>query len=98
MSAAEKARKSLNDSIKNAEDFIQSKKKSLQNELAKTTPKIQHSLDQSMDEAGKALSNALKAADKKASHEQLGLLKSYRSFLKGQVAYVDKRIKAIQDK
>jgi hypothetical protein len=97
MSAAEKVRKSVNDSIKSAEDFIESTKKSLQNELAKTTPKIQHSLDQSMDEAGKALSNALKTADKKTSHEQLGLLKSYRSFLQGQVAYVDRRIKAIQD-
>lgn len=98
MSAADKVRKSVTDSIKSAEDFVESTKKSLQRELAKTTPKIQHSLDQSVDEAGKALSNALKATDKKASHEQVELLKSYKSFLLGQVAYVDKRIKAIKEK
>jgi hypothetical protein len=96
MSTADKVRKSLNDSIKSAEDFIESTKKSLQSELSKNTPKIQHALDQSVDEAGKALTNALKATDKKASHEQLELLKSYRGFLQGQVAYVDKRIKDLQ--
>jgi hypothetical protein len=98
MSAADKVRRSVNDSIKSAEDFIESTKKSLQSELSKTTPKIQHSLDQSVDEAGKALTNALKATDKKASHEQIELLKSYRSFLQGQVAYVEKRIEALADK
>jgi len=97
MSTADKVRKSVNDSIKSAEDFVESTKKSLQRELSKTTPKIQHALDQSVDEAGKALSNALTATDKKASHEQVELLKSYRSFLQGQVAFVDKRIKAIED-
>jgi hypothetical protein len=96
MSTADKLRKSVNDSIKNAEDYIESTKRSLQSELAKTTPKIQHALDQSVDEAGKALSNALQATDKKASQEQIELLKSYRNFLQGQVAYVDKRIKTIK--
>src|ERR1022692_3515856 len=96
MSAADKVRKSVNDSIRSAEELIESTKKSLQSELSKTTPKIQHALDQSVDEAGKALSNALKATDKKASHEQIELLKSYRSFLQGQVAFVDKRIKAMK--
>lgn len=96
MSTADTVRKSINDSIKNAEDFIESTKKSLQSELSKTTPKIQHALDQSVDEAGKALSNALKATDKKASQEQIELLKSYRSFLQGQVAFVDKRIKTMK--
>lgn len=96
MSTADKVRKSVNDSIKSAEDFVESTKKSLQSELSKNTPKIQHALDQSVDEAGKALTNALKATDKKASHEQLELLKSYRGFLQGQVAYVDKRIKDLQ--
>ena len=95
MSTAERVSKSINDSIKSAEDFVESTKKSLQSELSKTTPKIQHALDQSVDEAGKALTNALKATDKKTSHEQLELLKSYRGFLQGQVAYVDKRIKDI---
>jgi hypothetical protein len=96
MSAADKLRKSLDDSIKNAEDLIESTKRSLQSELSKTAPNIQHALDQSVDEAGKALSNALKATDMKASQEQIELLKSYRSFLQGQVAFVDNRIKALK--
>jgi hypothetical protein len=96
MSTADKVRKSVNDSLKSAEDYIESTKRSLQAELSKTTPKIQHALDQSVDQAGKALSNALAATDKKASHEQIELLKSYRNFLQGQVAFVDKRIKTMQ--
>ena len=64
MSAADRVRKSVNDSIKSAVDFVESTKKSLQGELSKTTPKVQHALDQSVDEAGKALSKALKAPTK----------------------------------
>jgi len=96
MSTADKVRKSVNDSIKSAEDFIDNTKRSLQSELSKTTPKIQHALDQSVDQAGKALSDALAATDKKANHEQIELLKSYRNFLQGQVAFVDKRIKTMK--
>jgi|APFre7841882654_1041346.scaffolds.fasta_scaffold294994_1 F0F1-type ATP synthase membrane subunit b/b' len=97
MSAADRVRKDLNDSIKSAEEFIENTKKSLQKELSKTTPKIEHALDRPMDDAGQALSNALKTIDKKTSHEQMELLKGYRSFLQGQAAFVDKRIKAIKD-
>ena len=50
-----------------------------------------------MDEAGRALSNALSVIDKKAGHEQIELLNGYRTFLQGQVAFVDKRIKAIKN-
>ena len=96
MSAADRVRKDLNDSIKSAEEFIESTKRSLQRELSKTTPKIEHALDRPVDDAGQALSNALKTIDKKAGHEQIELLKGYRSFLQGQVAFVDKRIKAIK--
>jgi len=97
MSAADRVRKDLNDSIKSAEEFIENTKKSLQKELSKTTPKIEHALDRPMDDAGQALSTALKTIDKKTSHEQMELLKGYRSFLQGQAAFVDKRIKAIKD-
>jgi len=97
MSAADRVRKDLNDSIKSAEEFIESTKRSLQRELSKTTPKIEHALDRPVDDAGQALSNALKTIDKKTSHEQMELLKGYRSFLQGQAAFVDKRIKAIKD-
>jgi hypothetical protein len=95
MSAGEKVRKGLNDTIKSTEEFIDSTKRSLQRELSKTTPKIEHALDRSVDDAGQALSNALSAIDKKAGHEQMELLKGYRTFLQGQVAFVDKRLKAM---
>lgn len=96
MSAMERARKSLSETLKSTEEFIESTKRSLQRELSKTTPKIEHALDRSVDDAGQALSNALKTIDKKASHEQMELLKGYRSFLQGQAAFVDKRIKAMK--
>jgi hypothetical protein len=96
MSVADRVRKDLDDSIKSAEEFIESTKRSLQRELSKTTPKIEHALDRSMDDAGQALSNALKTVDKMASHEQIELLKGYRTFLQGQAAFVDRRIKAMK--
>jgi F0F1-type ATP synthase membrane subunit b/b' len=96
MSAADRVRKDLNDSIKSAEEFIENTKRSLQRELSKTTPKIEHALDRPVDDAGQALSNALKTIDKKTSHEQMELLKGYRSFLQGQAAFVDKRIKSMK--
>jgi F0F1-type ATP synthase membrane subunit b/b' len=97
MSAMERARKSQSETIKSTEEFIESTKKSLQRELSKTTPKIEHALDRSVDEAGQALSNALMGIEKKTSHEQIELLNGYRAFLQGQVAFVDKRIKAIKN-
>ena len=97
MSTTERVRKGLSDTIKSTEEFIESTKRSLQRELSKTTPKIEHALDRPVDEAGKALSNAMSAIDKKAGHEQVELLNGYRAFLQGQVAFVDKRIKAIKN-
>ncbi|MDA4129000.1 MAG: hypothetical protein OK422_06065 [Thaumarchaeota archaeon] len=97
MSATERVRKSLNETIKSTEEFIENTKRSLQKELSKTTPKVEHALDRSVDEAGQALSNVLTAIGKKTSHEQLELLNGYRAFLQGQVAFVEKRIKAIRN-
>jgi len=96
MSATDRVSKSLRDTIKNTQEFIDSTKKSLQTELSETTPKFEHALDQSLDEAGRALSNTLKSVEKKTRREQLELLNGYRTFLKGQVAFVDDRIKAIK--
>jgi signal transduction protein with GAF and PtsI domain len=96
MSAAERVNKSVRDTIKSAEEFIDNTKKSLQAELSKTTPKIEHALDQSLDEAGLALTNALKSVEKKTNREQLEVLNGYRTFLQGQIAFVDDRIKAIK--
>jgi hypothetical protein len=96
MSTADRVNKSVRDTIKSAEEFIDSTKKSLQAELSKTTPKIEHALDQSLDEAGEALTNALKSVEKKTNREQLEVLNGYRTFLQGQIAFVDDRIKAIR--
>jgi gas vesicle protein len=96
MSTAERVNKSVRDTIKSAQEFIESTKKSLQTELSKTTPKIEHALDQSLDEAGQALTNALKSVDNKTSREQLEVLNGYRTFLQGQISFVDDRIQAIK--
>lgn len=89
-------KKGLSETIKSTEEFIESTKRSLQRELSKTTPKIEHALDRPVEEAGQALSNALSAIDKKASHEQIELLNGYRTFLQGQVAFVEKKLKAMK--
>ncbi|MGA2875024.1 MAG: hypothetical protein ABSE82_05710 [Nitrososphaerales archaeon] len=95
MSTAQKVRKSVNASIKSTEEFIESTKESLQKELSKRGPKIQHDLDKSFEDAGRGLSNALSSIEKKTNQEQVDLLKTYKSFLKKQVAFVDDRVKKI---
>ena len=96
MSTSERVRDSVRNFIKNAEEFIESTKKSLQEQLSKTTPRIQHDLDKAVEEAGQALSNALNSIDKKTHHEQIELLNGYRSFLQKQVSFIDDRIKEIR--
>src|ERR1700730_1704055 len=96
MSTTDKVRESLNASIKSAEEFIESTKKSLQTELSKTAPQLQHDLDKSLEEAGRALSNALSSIDKKTNREQVDLLNAYKSFLQKQIGFVDDRLRAIR--
>jgi signal transduction protein with GAF and PtsI domain len=96
MSTADKVNKTVNDTIKSAEEFIDSTTKSLQAEFSKRAPEIEHALDRSLEQAGQALSNALTSLDKKTNSEQLELLNGYRTFLQGQIAFVDERIKAIR--
>ena len=92
MSTREKVR----ETIKSTEEFLESAKKSLQEEFSRTTPRFEHALDKSLDQAGLALSNAINSVDKKTSREQLELLNGYRSFLQRQVAFVDARINTIR--
>jgi F0F1-type ATP synthase membrane subunit b/b' len=96
MSATDRVRDSVTASVKSAEEFIESTKKSLQTELSKTAPQIQHELDRSLEEAGRALSNALSSIDKKTSREQTDLLTAYKSFLQKQIAFVEERLRAIR--
>lgn len=65
-------------------------------ELSKTAPNIQHDLDKSLEEAGRALSNAISSIQNKTNHEQMDLLNAYKSFLQKQIAFVDDREKAIR--
>jgi F0F1-type ATP synthase membrane subunit b/b' len=97
MSATQRVRDNVRKSIGDAEEFIKNTKKNLQEELSKTTPRIQHDLDRSLEEAGRALSNALDSVDKKTRREQMELLNGYRSFLQRQVSFVDDKIKKIGD-
>jgi F0F1-type ATP synthase membrane subunit b/b' len=96
MSTTDRVRDSVTASIKSAEEFIESTKESLQRELSKTAPNIQHDLDRSLEEAGRALSNAFSSIEKKTNREQVDLLNAYKSFLQKQIAFVDERLKTIR--
>ena len=96
MSTTDKVRESVTASIKSAEEFIKSTKESLQIELSKTAPNLQHDLDKSLEEAGRGLSNALSSIQNKTNREQVDLLNAYKSFLQKQIAFVDDRLKAIR--
>ncbi|MBI2185420.1 MAG: hypothetical protein HYU39_10750 [Thaumarchaeota archaeon] len=84
----------VKETLKSSKEFLVGAEKSIQEELSKTTPKLTHTLDTSIDKAGQGLSNALTSIEKKTSVEQLLLLKAYRSFLQKQVDFVNAKIKA----
>ena len=96
MGTSQRIRDSVNASIKSTEEFIESTKESLQKELSKRAPKIQHDLDKSFEEAGRGLSEALSSIEKKTNREQVDLLNAYKTFLKKQTAFVDDRVKKIR--
>jgi hypothetical protein len=96
MGTKDKVRDSVAASIKTAEEFIKSTKESLQMELSKTAPNLQHDLDRSLEEAGRGLSNALNSIQNKTNREQVDLLNAYKSFLQRQISFVDDRLKSIR--
>lgn len=71
-------------------------KRTLQRELSSSTPRMEHDLDRSVDEAGMALSKTLREIDQRTSNEQRKLLNGYRSFLQRQVEFVERKIKALE--
>ena len=96
MSTTQKVKDTVTATIKSTEEFIESTKESLQMQLSKTVPNIQHDLDSSLEEAGRALSNALSSIENKTNSEQMHLLNAYKLFLQKQIAFVDDRVMAIK--
>ncbi len=87
-------KKKVKETIKATKDFFAAAKKSVQVEISKEAPKLVHTLDKSIDKAGRDLSSVLNSIDKKTTTEQLQLLKAYRSFLRKQTGFVDEQISA----
>jgi hypothetical protein len=96
MSITQKVKDTVTATVTSTEEFIESTKESLQMQLSKTVPSIQHDLDSSLEEAGRALSNALSSIENKTKNEQTDLLNAYKSFLQKQIAFVDDRLQAIR--
>jgi hypothetical protein len=72
--SSEQVRKRVEKRFKATKEFLLDAKKSIQGDLFKRKPKVVHTLDSSIDVAGKALSNALSSIDKKTASEQMQLL------------------------
>ncbi len=96
MNTTQKVKDTVTATIKSTEEFIESTKESLQMQLSKTVPNIQHDLDSSLEEAGRALSDALSSIENKTNSEQMHLLNAYKLFLQKQIAFVDDRVMAIK--
>jgi hypothetical protein len=96
MSTTQKVRDSVTATIKSTEDFIEFTIQSVQTQLSKSAPNIQHDLDNSLEEAGRALTSAITSIEKKTNHQQRDLLNTYKSFLQKQIDFVNDRIVAIR--
>ncbi len=94
MMKAQRITSRVKETIKKTERFVIGAKEFTQKELSHNAPKVVHALDKSMDKAGQGLYSALATINKKTGPEQLELLKSYKTFLQKQIAFVDSQIKA----
>ncbi len=86
----------LRETVRSVKELLTALKKATHEQLSRTAPKVTHTLDKSFDRASKGLSDTLGLISKKASREQLELLKSYRSFLRKQSEFVEVKIRTME--
>jgi vacuolar-type H+-ATPase subunit E/Vma4 len=84
--------------IMSVKELLEKMEESTKRALEKAAPKVQKSVDTSMDAAAKGFTGTMKAIDGATANEQLELLKVYKKFINGQGEFVDGRIKALEEK
>ena len=96
--SAEEVKLRLKETVRSVRELIIALRKVTHDQLARTAPKVAHTLDKSFDRASKGLSDTLTLISKKTSREQLELLNAYKSLLQKQTEFVEGRIRALEEK
>jgi ABC-type transporter Mla subunit MlaD len=94
----EEIKEKAKQTLKSAQEFVDSLTDAAHAELAKAAPKLTQTLDAEFDKAIGVFSDTLKAADQKSAKEQAELLGAYRSFLRKQTELIDRRLKEVEGK
>ena len=84
--------------LKAFKELLEKAEESTERALVRAAPKVQKSVDASLDTAAKGFSATMKAIDGATAKEQLELLKAYRKFISGQGDLVDARIQTLEKK
>jgi DNA anti-recombination protein RmuC len=84
--------------IKAFKELLEKAEESTEKALVRAAPKVQKSVDASLDTAAKGFTATLEAIDGATSREQLELLKAYKKFVSGQVELLDSRIRTLEQK
>jgi hypothetical protein len=82
--------------IKAFKELLEKAEESTERALVRAAPKVQKSVDASLDTAAKGFTATMKAIDGATSREQLELLRAYRKFISGQVELLDSRIRTLE--
>jgi hypothetical protein len=91
---SEKAKQTL----KSFKELLEKAEESTEKALVRAAPKVQKSVDTSLDTAAKGFTATVKAIDGATAKEQLELLKAYRKFISGQGELVESRIRTLEQR
>jgi hypothetical protein len=83
---------------KAVKELLEKAQRGVQRELTKAAPKVQKTLDTSLETGSKLFASTMKTIDVHTEKEQLELLRGYRRFLEAQVKYLDAKLKPLEDK
>src|SRR5215472_7624653 len=96
--ASKKVTDKTKQTLKSVKELLEKAEDSTHKAITKAAPKVQKSLDTSMESAGKAFNSTMKTIEGATVEDQIRLLRAYRKFLGGQADFVDSRIAKLGSK
>ncbi len=94
--STEPVRERAKETLKTVKELLEKAEDSTQKALEKAAPKVQRSVDVSLQAAAKGFTTTMGSIDMATKGDQVKLLKAYRRFLGGQVEFIVARIKVLE--
>jgi len=84
--------------LKTVKEILEKAEDTTQRALERAAPKLQKSVDASMEAPAKGFTVTMKSIEEATMADQVKLLRAYRRFLAGQADFVEAKIKVLEGK